>query len=133
MSSKHDDAIVKLGTRVSPPEKFVVTHGHSTFSAGDGLGFPQQHIDYALENGMDAYCLTDHGNMNGFCHAYLHAKELREQGHVMKFVPGVEAYLHPDLPWPWLFGRALRQRLRVRLFDGSLGCRQAARGVGSAI
>jgi len=46
---------------------------------------------------MDAWALTDHGHMNGFCHAYLHAEKLKKSGKNFKFVPGCEMYVHPDL------------------------------------
>jgi DNA polymerase-3 subunit alpha len=82
---------------VLPPKQFVGTHGHSHFSIADGLGLPQEHIDFVLENGMDAWSLTDHGNMNGYCHGHSYAKELNKKGRKFKFVGGVEAYYHPDL------------------------------------
>lgn len=46
---------------------------------------------------MDAWSLTDHGHMNGFGHAYLHAEKLRKSGKNFKFIPGCEMYVHPDL------------------------------------
>jgi DNA polymerase-3 subunit alpha len=79
------------------PSRFVGLHSHSGFSTFDGLDYPQEHIDYVLENGMDAWSLTDHGHMNGFAHAYLHAEKLRKSGKNFKFVPGCEMYVHPDL------------------------------------
>ena len=81
----------------TPPRRFVGIHAHSGFSQNDGLDYPQEHIDYVLENGMDAWTLTDHGNMNGFCHAYLHAEKIRKSGANFKFLPGCEMYVHPDL------------------------------------
>src|SRR3972149_3573381 len=56
--------------------KFVGLHAHSTFSVFDGLGFPQEHIDFAISNGMNALALTDHGNMNGMSYQYLHSKKI---------------------------------------------------------
>ena len=79
------------------PSRFVGVHSHSGFSTFDGLDYPQEHIDYVLENGMDAWSLTDHGHMNGFGHAYLHAEKLRKSGKNFKFIPGCEMYVHPDL------------------------------------
>ena len=46
---------------------------------------------------MDAWSLTDHGHMNGFCHAYLHAEKMRKSGKNFKLIPGCEMYVHPDL------------------------------------
>ena len=62
-----------------------------------GLGYPQEHIDYIRQSGMDAWCLTNHGHMNSFCHAFLHAEKLNKAGGNFKFVPGCEMYVHPDL------------------------------------
>ena len=60
--------------------KFVNLHGHSCFSVFDGLGYPNEHIDFAISNGADALALTDHGNMNGLSYQVLHTKKLREIG-----------------------------------------------------
>lgn len=79
------------------PNRFVGLHGHSGSSVFDGLDYPQDHIDFVMENGMDAWSLTDHGHMNGFGHAYLHAEKLRKSGKNFKFIPGCEMYVHPDL------------------------------------
>lgn len=79
------------------PKRFVALHAHSNFSTFDGLDFPQEHIDYVIENGMDAWSLTDHGHMNGFVHAFLHAESIKEAGANFKFIPGCEMYVHPDL------------------------------------
>ena len=83
------------GTRA--PSRFVGMHAHTGFSFFDGMGMPSEHIDYVVKNGMDAWCLTDHGHMNGFVHAFLHAEKMRKSGVNFKFVPGCEMYLHPDL------------------------------------
>jgi DNA polymerase III alpha subunit len=82
---------------VSPPKLFVGVHSHSALSVFDGLGLPPDHIDFVLENGMDAWCLTDHGHMNGYAFAHLHAEKLKKAGRNFKFIGGVEAYYHPDL------------------------------------
>ena len=79
------------------PKRFVGLHAHSGFSTFDGLGYPQEHIDFVRENGMDAWALTDHGHMNAFCHAYLHAEKLKSTGADFKLIPGCEMYVHPDL------------------------------------
>jgi DNA polymerase-3 subunit alpha len=54
-------------------------------------------MDFCLQNGTDAWALTDHGHMNGFAYAYLHAKKMKEEGLDFKFLPGSEMYVHPDL------------------------------------
>ena len=60
--------------------KFVGLHAHSVFSVFDGLGYPQDHMDFAYENGCDALALTDHGNMNGLSYQVLHAKKMKAEG-----------------------------------------------------
>ena len=72
--------------------KFVGLHAHSVFSVFDGLGYPQDHIDYAVENGMDALALTDHGNMNGLSYQVLHSKKLQKEGKNFKPIFGIEGY-----------------------------------------
>ena len=79
------------------PKRFVGLHAHSGFSTFDGLSYPQDHIDYVRNNNMSAWALTDHGHMNGFAHAYLHAEKLNKAGANFKFIPGCEMYVHPDL------------------------------------
>ena len=79
------------------PKRFVGLHSHSMFSQGDGLDYPQDHIDFCIKNGLDAWTMTDHGNMNGFGHAWSHSEKLRKAGGNFKFIPGCEMYLHPDL------------------------------------
>ena len=79
------------------PNRFVGLHAHSGFSIYDGMSLPRKHIDYVLDNGMDAWALTDHGNANGHAHAFTHARDVTAKGRQFKFIPGVEFYLHPDL------------------------------------
>lgn len=79
------------------PKKFVSLHSHTQFSQSDGLDYPQEHIDFCIKNGLDAWSMTDHGNMNGFGHAWSHAEKLKKAGGSFKFIPGCEMYLHPDL------------------------------------
>ena len=82
---------------IKKPTRFVGLHSHSGFSTFDGLDYPNEHIDFCRENGLDAFALTDHGHMNGFAHAYLHTKKLNDAGANFKFIPGCEMYVHPDL------------------------------------
>lgn len=72
--------------------KFVNLHGHSTFSVFDGFAYPDKHIDAAIEKGMNAIALTDHGNMNGLAYQVLHTKKLKKSGVDFKPIFGVEAY-----------------------------------------
>ena len=77
---------------------FVGLHAHSVAgSIFDALGYPQEHMDFAYENGMDALALTDHGNMNGLPHQVLHAKKMKSEGKNFKPIFGVEAYFLPSI------------------------------------
>jgi DNA polymerase III alpha subunit len=80
-----------------PPSRFVSIHNHSTFSPYDGLGQPQEHIDFCLRNGLDGWSLTDHGNGNGLAHAHGHAKKLYKKGQKFRQIFGVEFYFVPSL------------------------------------
>lgn len=78
--------------------KFVNLHAHSGVgSPFDGFGYPQEHMDYAFENGCEALALTDHGNMNGLAYQVLHAKKMKKQGKDFKPIFGVEAYFIPSV------------------------------------
>jgi DNA polymerase-3 subunit alpha len=80
------------------PNKFVGLHSHTGVgSVFDGLGYPQEHIDFCIENGLNAWALTEHGNANSFAHAYLYNQKLKSKGIDFKFIPGAELYVHPDL------------------------------------
>jgi DNA polymerase-3 subunit alpha len=100
-----------LGENVSNsdnrPKRFVGLHSHSTYSTFDAIGRPQDHIDFAVKNGMDALALTDHGNMNGLSHQYHHSKRLKDKGVNFKPIYGVESYFIPDLAeWSRLYAEA---------------------------
>jgi DNA polymerase III alpha subunit len=78
--------------------KFVGLHAHSVAgSPFDALGYPQDHMDFAYENGLDAFALTDHGNCNGLSYQVLHAKKMEKEGKNFKAIFGAEAYFHPSL------------------------------------
>jgi len=77
---------------------FVGLHAHSVAgSIFDALGYPQEHMDFAFENGMDALALTDHGNANGLAYQVLHAKKMQKEGKDFKPIFGVEAYFLPSV------------------------------------
>jgi DNA polymerase-3 subunit alpha len=77
---------------------FVGLHAHSTAgSPFDAIGFPQQHMDFAYENGCDALALTDHGNCNGLAYQVLHAKSMEKEGKNFKPIFGCEAYFIPSI------------------------------------
>ena len=78
--------------------KFIGLHAHSVAgSIFDALGFPQEHMDFAYQNGCDALALTDHGNMNGLAYQVLHAKKMNKEGKNFKPIFGCEAYFLPSL------------------------------------
>ena len=67
-----------MTTRVSSKIPFVNLHAHSVAgSIFDAIGYPQEHMDFAYDNGCTALALTDHGNMNGLAHQVLHAKKMQ--------------------------------------------------------
>ena len=85
-------------TRNKPEIPFVGLHAHSVAgSIFDALGYPQEHMDFAYENGMDALALTDHGNANGLAHQVLHAKKMHAEGKSFKPIFGCEAYFIPSI------------------------------------
>ena len=96
-----------MGKNVTPPKKFVSIHNHTNFSISDALGSPFDHIDAALENGINVFVSTDHGNMSAFASTYLYMKDLRSKGVDIKYICGCEMYLHPDLD-EWA---ALREKI----------------------
>ena len=80
------------------PKRFVGLHAHcGSGSPYDGLGYPDQHIDFVLSNEMDAWALTDHGNGNGLAHAHTYAKKLKKKGVNYRQIYGVEFYFVPSL------------------------------------
>ena len=83
----------------SIPKSFTGLHGHSCFSTYDGLGYPQEHIEFITSEaqGMDSWALTDHGNGNGLAHAHVGAKQAKKQGKKYRQLNGVEFYFVPDL------------------------------------
>ena len=82
---------------IRPPNRFVGLHAHSGFSVNDGLAYPSQHIDFVLQNGMDAWALTDHGNGSGLAHARSHANKIKKKGINYRQLNGVEFYFVPSL------------------------------------
>ena len=59
--------------------KFINLHAHSGVgSPFDGFGYPQEHMDFAFENGCEGLALTDPGNMNGFGYQGVLAKKMKQ-------------------------------------------------------
>lgn len=84
-------------TIIIQPKRFVSLHAHSVFSIGDAIGSPKDNIDFALENQLDGFAFSEHGNMNSYASAYIYSKELEKQGRKFKLLPAIEFYLNPDL------------------------------------
>ncbi len=84
--------------RVESNIPFVGLHAHSVAgSPFDALGYPDEHMESAYQNGLDAFALTDHGNLNGLSHQVIHAKKMHKSGKEFKPIYGVEAYFHPSI------------------------------------
>lgn len=93
------------------PKNFVSLHSHTNRSLYDGFGAADEHLQFAVDNGLDAMAITDHGNMNAFPEAEQKAKDLKKNGRAMKYIPGVEAYYHPDLK-EWAEAKAIADQKR---------------------
>ena len=96
--------------------KFVGLHAHSVAgSIFDAIGYPQDHMEFAYENGMGALALTDHGNMNGLAYQVIHARKMKEEGKDFKPIFGCEAYFLPSLDeWREEYARAMEDKKRAR-------------------
>jgi DNA polymerase-3 subunit alpha len=76
---------------------FANLHGHTTYSVSDGLGYPEEHANFAISNGLEGIAFTEHGNCNSFSYAFMKAKKLKEEGNKFKICYGIEAYIHPSI------------------------------------
>ena len=102
--------------RQQPKIPFVGLHAHSVAgSVFDGFGYPQDHMDFAYENGMRALALTDHGNMNGMSYQVLHAKKMKAEGRDFKPIFGVEAYFVSSIKeWKEEYDRIKEDKKQAR-------------------
>jgi DNA polymerase-3 subunit alpha len=80
-----------------PSIPFANLHGHTTYSVNDGLGYPEEHANFAINNGLEGMAFTEHGNCNSFSYAFMKAKKLKEEGNKFKICYGIEAYIHPSV------------------------------------
>jgi DNA polymerase III alpha subunit len=95
------------------PNRFVSIHNHTGFSPFDGLGYPSDHFEFCIQNGLDAHAITEHGQMNSYAHAQLWVEEYNKKNDKkFKYLPGVEAYFHPDLE-QWALDKQLADDARV--------------------
>ena len=102
--------------REQPKIPFVGLHAHSVAgSVFDGFGYPQEHMDFAYSNGMEALALTDHGNMNGMSYQVLHARKMKAEGKNFKPIFGVEAYFVPSIhEWKQEYDRIKEDKKQAR-------------------
>jgi DNA polymerase III alpha subunit len=86
-------------SEIKSPNTFFGLHNHTTFSTYDGLGYPDDHFKFCMENGLDGHAITDHGHLNSYAHAQLWVEDWNKKNKEkpFKYIPGVEAYFHPDL------------------------------------
>ena len=66
-------------------------HVHTHYSLFDGIATPQEYVDRAVELGMPAIAITDHGSLSGHREMYRAAKEAG-----IKPVLGIEGYITKD-------------------------------------
>src|SRR5690606_38654833 len=70
------------------PDKFIHLHNHSHYSLLDAISTIDDIVDAAVENGMEAVALTDHGVMYGAMEFY---KTCKKKG--IKPIIGCEVYV----------------------------------------
>jgi DNA polymerase-3 subunit alpha len=70
---------------------YVGLHVHTHYSLFDGIATPQEYVDRALELGMPALAITDHGSLSGHREMYRSAKEAG-----IKPILGIEGYITED-------------------------------------
>ena len=106
--------------RKAPKIKFVGLHAHSVAgSPFDGLGYPEEHFEFAYENGMDALAQTNHGNCNGLPHEVLAAKKMNAEGKDFKPIFGVEAYFNPSIKdWTEARNKIAEDKKNKKLIKG---------------
>ena len=66
-------------------------HVHTHYSLFDGIATPQEYVDRAVEIGMPAIAITDHGSLSGHREMYRVAKEAG-----IKPILGIEGYITKD-------------------------------------
>lgn len=76
---------------------FVNLHSHTNSSIGDGFSHADEHFSFALENGMNAMAITDHGNMSELGYIYQAKNAFKKKGIAFKPIIGVEAYYIPSI------------------------------------
>ena len=102
---------------------FVGLHAHSVVgSPFDGFGYPQEHMEFAYQNGSKALALTDHGNMNGLSYQVLKAKKMKQEGKEFKPIFGVEAYFTTSIKeWKEAYDEAREDKKASRTLEKNDG------------
>ena len=103
----------------NPKIKFVGLHGHTTIgSPGDAIGYPDEHMDFVWENGMDALAITDHGTMNALSYQVLHAKKMKAEGKQFKPIFGIESYFINSVEnWKDLYEETKKNKTKIKKSD----------------
>ena len=70
---------------------YVGLHVHTHYSLFDGIATPQEYVDRAVELGMPAIAITDHGSLSGHREMYRTAKAAG-----IKPILGIEGYITKD-------------------------------------
>lgn len=78
------------------PKNFVNLHGHS-LSCYDSIGYPEEHMRFAVENGATALAITDHGHMNALPYQIDAYKKLLGENKKIKPIFGSEVYFIESL------------------------------------
>jgi DNA polymerase-3 subunit alpha len=90
--------MVYMADRISSSIKFVNLHAHTCVgSPFDAISYPPEHLEFAYENGLEAFAITEHGNCNSIPYQVLHAQKMAKEGKKIKPIYGVEAYFHPSI------------------------------------
>jgi DNA polymerase-3 subunit alpha len=71
---------------------YVGLHVHTHYSLMDGVATPQEYVNRAVELGMPAIAITDHGTLSGHREMYRAAKEAG-----IKPILGIEGYMTTDM------------------------------------
>jgi DNA polymerase III subunit alpha len=71
---------------------YVGLHVHTHFSLFDGIATPEEYVNRAVELGMPAIAITDHGTLSG--HRELH-RIAKAKG--IKPILGLEGYMCADI------------------------------------
>jgi len=73
-------------------KSIIPLHAHTHYSTKDAICSPADYVKRAVEFGLPAVAVTDHGNLNGFGNLYLESKKVG-----IKPIYGVEFYSVPSL------------------------------------